>query len=144
MKLAATVEVTVPFHDLDAVQIVWHGHYAKYLELARDALMEKIGYSHGEMRASGFVWPVIELRLRFLQPARLRQRLRVQATLLEFEQRLKIGYEIFDAAGGRRLTRAHTVQVPVRIDGGQMLYSTPPVLREKIAAAVRRLGAEAA
>lgn len=144
MKLAATVEVTVPFHDLDAVQIVWHGHYAKYLELARDALMEKIGYSHGEMRASGFVWPVIELRLRYLQPARLRQRLRVQATLLEFEQRLKIGYEILDAAGGRRLTRAHTVQVPVRIDGGQMLYSTPPVLREKIAAALRRLGAEAA
>ncbi|MCX8005337.1 MAG: acyl-CoA thioesterase [Burkholderiaceae bacterium] len=144
MKLAAAVEVTVPFHDLDAVQIVWHGHYAKYLELARDALMEKIGYSHGEMRASGFVWPVIELRLRYLQPARLRQRLRVQATLLEFEQRLKIGYEILDAAGGRRLTRAHTVQVPVRIDGGQMLYSTPPVLREKIAAALRRLGAEAA
>ncbi|MCS7100168.1 MAG: acyl-CoA thioesterase [Burkholderiaceae bacterium] len=144
MRLAAAVELTVPFHDLDAVQIVWHGHYAKYLELARDALMEKIGYSHGEMRASGFMWPVVELRLRYLQPARLRQRLRVQATLLEFEQRLKIGYEILDAAGGRRLTRAHTVQVPVRIDGGQMLYATPPVLREKIAAALRRLGAEAA
>lgn len=136
MKLAADAEITVPFHDLDPVNIVWHGHYAKYLEVARDELMNRIGYSHAEMLASGYVWPVVEMKLRYLQPARLRQRLRVRASIVEYEDRLKIAYEVFDAASGRRLTRAHTVQVPVRIDGGELLFSTPQVLREKIAAAL--------
>jgi acyl-CoA thioester hydrolase len=136
MRLAASAEITVPFHDLDAVNIVWHGHYAKYLEVARDELMNRIGYSHAEMLASGYVWPVVEMRVRYLQAARLRQRLRVRAGIVEYEDRLKIAYEIADAASGRRLTRAHTVQVPVRIDTGEMLFSTPPVLREKIAAAL--------
>lgn len=138
LKLTASAEITVPFHDLDAVNIVWHGHYAKYLEIARDELMNRIGYGHAEMLASGYVWPVVEMKLRYLQPARLRQRLRVCAGIVEYEARLKIAYEIADAASGRRLTRAHTVQVPVRVDTGQMQFSTPAVLREKIAAAAAR------
>jgi len=133
--ISATAEITVPFHDLDAVEIVWHGNYAKYLEVARDALMNRIGYSHAEMRASGYVWPVVEMKLRYLQAARLRQQLRVRASITEYEDRLKIAYEISDAKTGRRITRAHTVQVAVRLDTGEMLFHTPDVLREKIAAA---------
>ncbi len=136
--LAASVEIVVPFHDLDPAEIVWHGHYAKYLEVARDELMNRIAYSHAEMRASGFFWPVVEMKLRYLQAARLRQVLRVRASILEFEYRLKIVYDVSDGASGRRLTRAHTVQVAVRIDTGEMLFETPPVLREKIAAAQPR------
>jgi acyl-CoA thioester hydrolase len=136
--LTASAEIVVPFHDLDPVEIVWHGHYVKYLEVARDQLMNRIDYSHDAMRASGFIWPVIEMKLRYLQPARLRQTLRIRASILEYEDRLKIVYDISDAANGRRLTRAHTVQVPVRIDTGEMLFQTPPVLREKIAAAQPR------
>ena len=26
----------MPFHDVDALHVVWHGHYYKYLELARE------------------------------------------------------------------------------------------------------------
>jgi acyl-CoA thioester hydrolase len=135
LMLTASAEIIVPFHDLDPVDIVWHGNYVRYLEVARDALMNQIGYSHAEMRASGFLWPVVEMKLRYLQPARLRQKLRVRASISEFEQRLKIVYEISDATSGRRLTRAHTVQVAVRADTGEMLFQTPPALREKIAAA---------
>jgi|SRR5882672_3360369 len=133
--LTASAEITVPFHDLDPVEIVWHGHYVKYLEVARDELMNRIAYSHAEMRASGFIWPVVEMKLRYLQAARLRQVLRVRAHIADFEHRLKIIYDISDSASGRRLTRAHTVQVAVRIDNGEMLFQTPAVLREKIAAA---------
>ena len=34
-----SVEIEVPFHDVDALRIVWHGHYYKYLELARTQLL---------------------------------------------------------------------------------------------------------
>jgi acyl-CoA thioester hydrolase len=133
--LTASAEITVPFHDLDPVDIVWHGNYVRYLEVARDELMNQIGYSHAEMRASGFIWPIVEMKLRYLQAARLRQKLRVRASISEYEVRLKIIYDISDVTSGRRLTRAHTVQVAVRVDTGEMLFQTPAVLREKIAAA---------
>jgi acyl-CoA thioester hydrolase len=135
--LSASADVLVPFHDLDPVAIVWHGNYVKYLEVARDELMHRIGYSHDAMRASGYVWPVVEMKLRYLQPAHLRQALRVRATIADYDYRLKILYEIADAATGRRLTRAHTVQVAVRADTGEMVFETPQVLRDKITAASR-------
>jgi acyl-CoA thioester hydrolase len=136
--LAASTDIVVPFYDLDPVEIVWHGNYVKYLQVARDALMDGIGYSHEAMRASGYLWPVVEVKLRYLQAARLRQALRVRAMITDYESRLKIVYDIQDAASGRRLTRAHTIQVAVRADTGEMLFETPQVLRDKIATALKR------
>jgi acyl-CoA thioester hydrolase len=75
------------------------------------------------------------MKLRYLQPARLGQRLRVTATIVEHEARLKIVYEIRDADGGRRLTRASTVQVPVQMPEGRLLYAAPAALRARLAAA---------
>ena len=34
----ADIRMEVPFHDIDILGIVWHGHYNKYFELARTAL----------------------------------------------------------------------------------------------------------
>ena len=34
------VEHEVPFHDVDMTLRVWHGHYYKYLELARTARLD--------------------------------------------------------------------------------------------------------
>ncbi|MCU0949979.1 MAG: acyl-CoA thioesterase [Burkholderiaceae bacterium] len=141
--LSATIEVEVMFHDLDPANIVWHGHYARFLAQARDTLMARLGYSHAEMADSGILWPVTEMKLRYLQPARLGQRLRVTATIVEHEERLKIAYEIRDAAGGRRLTRASTVQVPVKMPEGQLLYTAPAALRARLDAAIAAADAQA-
>ena len=36
-------EIVVPFFDVDSMHIVWHGHYVKYLEVARCALLDRLG-----------------------------------------------------------------------------------------------------
>ena len=46
---SATVELEIPFHDIDLMEIAWHGHYAKYLEIARGALLNTIDYNVKEM-----------------------------------------------------------------------------------------------
>ncbi|WP_343034423.1 hypothetical protein [Candidatus Methylobacter favarea] len=33
------VDIEIPFHDIDMMEVVWHGHYAKYFESARCALL---------------------------------------------------------------------------------------------------------
>ncbi len=114
------IEVSVPFFDVDSMDVVWHGHYVKYLEVARCALLDQVGHTYAQMKASGYVWPVIDLQLRYVQAARFGQQLRVRADLVEWRNRLKINYLISDAHSGERLTRASTVQVAVNLDDGMM------------------------
>lgn len=128
----AVAEVAVPFHDCDPLGIAWHGRYPEYFELARVALLDGIGYGYDAMRDSGYAWPVIDLRLRYLKPARFGQRIRIHAQLEEWQFRMKIRYLITDAANGERLTEGSSLQVATRLDTGEMLIGSPDVLRERL------------
>lgn len=129
---SAEIELQVQFFDLDPMEIVWHGNYVKYLETVRCALLESIGYSYAQMRESGYMWPVIDLHLRYVGPAKFSQIIKLCATIVEWENRLKINYLVTDADTGKRLTRASTVQVAVEIATGEMCFVSPPVLFEKL------------
>jgi acyl-CoA thioester hydrolase len=129
---AATVEIVVPFHDIDAVGLAWHGHYAKYFEIARCALLDSFNYGYGAMRESGFMWPVIDMRIRYVQAVRFEQRILVKATLREWENRLLVDYLITDQASGQRLTKGNTVQVAVDMKSGEMCFVSPPILFERL------------
>jgi acyl-CoA thioester hydrolase len=131
----AESETQVQFFDLDPMEIVWHGHYVKYLEIIRGVLLDTIDYNYAQMKASGYLWPVIDLHLRYIAPAGFTQRLKLRADIVEWENRLKIAYLISDAVSGRRLSRATTTQVAVQISTGEMCFVSPPVLFEKLGVA---------
>jgi acyl-CoA thioester hydrolase len=131
-RWSAEVEMQVQFFDLDPMQIVWHGNYVKYLEVARCALFDKIGYNYEQMKASGYAWPIIEMNLRYAGPATFGQRLLLRAEIVEWENRLRIDYLILDAATGKRLNRATTTQVAVEIESGEMCFVSPPILFDKL------------
>src|SRR5437667_1640166 len=88
--ISAEIVVQAQFYDLDPMQVVWHGHYVRFLELARSALLDKLDYNYPQMLASGFLWPVVDLRIRYVRPIRFAQQVTVTATLIEFENRLRI------------------------------------------------------
>ena len=73
----AEVEIEVPFHDVDVMGVAWHGHYVKYLEIARGALLDKIDYNYPQMRDSGYAWPVIDVRIRYPQPLYFQQKIQI-------------------------------------------------------------------
>jgi acyl-CoA thioester hydrolase len=126
------VEIEIPFYDIDVMGVAWHGHYVKYLEIARGALLDKIDYNYPQMKASGFAWPVIEVRIRYPRPLYFQQKVRVKASLDEWENRLKVSYLIEDLKTGQRLTKAYTVQVALDMKSGEMLFASPDVLLQKL------------
>lgn len=134
------IEVEVPFFDIDMMQVVWHGHYVKYLEQARCALLAELDYDYAAMMASGYIWPMIDMQLRYVQPAVFGQRLRVRAELVEWESRLKIHYLITDAQSGQRITRASSVQVAVEMASREMQLVSPEAMRRHIAQRLAQLG----
>ena len=129
---SADVIIEIPFHDVDSAQVAWHGHYSKYFEVARCALLDRIGYNYPQMSESGYFWPVIDMRIRYVGAARFQQKIRVTATLTEWENRLRIDYLITDCATGKRLTKGHTIQVAVHMGSGEMQLASPPVLARKL------------
>jgi acyl-CoA thioester hydrolase len=125
-------EILVPFFDVDSMDVVWHGHYVKYLEVARCALLDHLGHNYVDMRASGYAWPIIDMQLRYVRGAVFGQRLNVRAELVEWENRLKINYLISDAKTAERMTRATTVQVAVAIASREMQLASPQVFVDAV------------
>lgn len=129
---AVEIELSPAFHDLDPMGVVWHGHYLKYLEQARCALLQTFDYDYPQMQASGYLWPIVDQRTKYLRPARYGQRLRVRAELTEWEVRMRIDYLIRDAGTGEAITRAHSIQVAVDAASGEMCYATPEAFHRRL------------
>lgn len=128
LNLTAAVEVEIPFHDVDAMNVAWHGHYVKYMEIARCALLRRFNYDYPEMKASGYLWPIVECQLKYVRPALFRQKVKVTATLLEYENRIKIGYVIQDLKNGERLTKGYTTQVAIDATTHELQFVSPPIV----------------
>jgi acyl-CoA thioester hydrolase len=130
-KSSSTI-IEIPFFDVDAMNIVWHGHYVKYLEVARCELLETFDYGYRQMQASGYLWPVVDMRLKYVGSAKFSHKIEVICELVEFENRLKINYRILDVETKRLLTKAHTVQVAVDVAKQEMQFESPKVLFDKL------------
>jgi acyl-CoA thioester hydrolase len=127
-----SVAIKVPFHDLDPVGIVWHGNYAKYFEVARCALLETFNYNYDEMARSGFSWPVIDLHMRYVKAARFAETLNVQASLREWEHRLRIDYLVTDAHDGLRVAKGTSIQVAVDLKTQEMCLRSPDIIFQRL------------
>lgn len=129
---SAEIEITVPFFDVDSLEICWHGHYVKYFELARCELLEQFDYSYSAMRDSGYAWPIIDLKVRYPRAARFEQKIIVRAELLEWQHRLKIKYRVRDKATGEMLTKGETTQVAVNMRTQETCLRSPDVIFHKL------------
>ncbi|PVZ84305.1 4-hydroxybenzoyl-CoA thioesterase [Serratia sp. S1B] len=131
-RFTAEVELTVPFHDVDMMAVVWHGNYFRYFEIAREALLNQFNYGYRQMKASGYLWPVVDTRVKYRNILTFEQRIRVCARLKEYENRLRIDYQIFDAASGKCTTTGYTIQVAVEEKSGEMCFVCPAILFERM------------
>jgi acyl-CoA thioester hydrolase len=126
------VPMKIPFHDVDVMEITWHGHYVKYFEIARCELFDKIDYNYRQMKESGYAWPVIDMHIRYPHPTTFAQDIIVCASITEWENRLKVNYIIKDSNTGKSLIRGHTIQVAVKYPEQEMCLESPQVLFDKM------------
>lgn len=123
--LSITVEHTVAFYELDPMNVVWHGNYVNYFELARAALLDKIGLSYTTMHRLGYVWPVVKLQCKYIRSAHLGQRLAIQARITDYHNTLTMKFIIRDAVSGEIITKGETMQMAVHQETGESLLASP-------------------
>lgn len=131
--ISVSIALQTQFYDIDPMNVVWHGNYPRFLEQARSALLAHIGYNYVEMHETGFYWPIVDMRIKYVASLRFPQDFMVTAALIEYENRLVIDYRISDATG-TVVTKATTTQVAVSIDRGEMQLISPSIFRERVQA----------
>ncbi len=125
MPPCAEVCFEVPFHDVDMMGVVWHGHYYKYFELARTALFRQFDCDSPRLHGLGYMLPVIDSHCRYIAPLTYGLSVRATATLLEIEYRIKVSYLLSNASTGERLARGSTIQVAVKREDFELCYAIP-------------------
>ncbi len=131
-----SLEVSTPvyFNEVDSMKIVWHGHYLRYCETAREIYCAARGLSYTQMEDVGSVAPIVRCQLEYLRPARKGQVLTVRiAHVPETQPSLVFFYEIIGPTGDL-LCVAETTQVFVDHQSVPFLSPPPPV--EKFFAAM--------
>lgn len=131
-KISAETLIEVPFYDLDPMNVVWHGNYIKYLEVARCDLLAKIGYTYDNMKADGFAYPVATMDLKFIKPSVFSQKLKIKTTIEDVEPALNIKYEIFDAETNEKIFKAKSMQICVDTKTRESIYSAPENFLKKL------------
>ena len=128
---AVTVERSVPFHHVDMLHIVWHGHYMAYFEEARLALFRSRGLDVADVIKMGHRLVIVESRCRHSFPLHYGDRFAVSAWFADTEHRIKVRYAIENLTHGRRAAHGHTVVATTDATGALLLH-TPEDLREKL------------
>ena len=125
------IEIPVRFAECDAYRVVWHGHYALYLEQARESLTGRFGFTATKALGLGYLVPIIRMEIRYLRPILADSTVGVTVRLRPPEvARLLLDYEIRDRANAL-LASAETEQVVTNAEG-ELLLTLPAALRELV------------
>jgi len=119
-----SIELEAPFHDVDALHVVWHGHYYKYFELARTLLFRSRQLDVPDLITLGYRMVVIESKCRHTFPLRYGDRFQVSAWFKEIEYRFNVAFEITNLTAGRRSAKGHTILASLD-NAGTLLLATP-------------------
>lgn len=63
------MDIRIYYEDTDAVGVVYHANYIKYLERARTEYFRTHGFLVAKLAEEGFVFPVIKIEMDFKSPA---------------------------------------------------------------------------
>jgi acyl-CoA thioester hydrolase len=129
-KKSFEVKISVPFYDLDPMQIVWHGNYLNYFELARAGLFQRYGvdlYSYYDREK--IIFPIIRTQTKHIIALGHRDEIICRATLADANIKLIVDFEIRKVGEKVVCTRGRTEQVAVRMPQRETLYSIPDDIR---------------
>lgn len=120
--LSEKISTRVRFDEVDALGIVWHGNYVKYLEDGREAWGRKYGIPYMTIfREHGFSVPLVKLDMDYKRPLRYEESCTIETVFVDCEAaKLQLHYTIYNEAG-EVVLKAFSIQVFLTKDGDLQL-----------------------
>ncbi len=127
------IKLTVPFFDLDPMQIVWHGNYLNYFEIARAGLLNHHGVDlYSYYGSHKLIFPIIRTSTKHIYPLRHNDDIIIKATLADARVKLIVDFEIRKEDDGKVCARGRTEQVTVKVPEMETIFKIPEDIRRAL------------
>ena len=138
-QISYEVELTVPFHDLDPMHIVWHGNYFKYFDIARFGLFSSVGIDLYEFyKKTNYLFPLTKTSTKHIIPLQYNDTFTCKATVIEAQIKIVIDFEIRRPGrpgrsdGGEVCTKGRGEQVAVEYPEMEIMFEIPVEIRKAL------------
>jgi len=124
------VTLTVPFHDLDPLQMVWHGNYLKYFDIARSALFVQGGVDLFDyFKTTNYLFPITKTSTKYISSLRYLDEFKSIATVVEAQYKIVIDFEIRLVKNNQIYARGRSEQVAIKHPDMEILFEIPADIR---------------
>ncbi len=125
-SVSTSVTLKVPYYDVDLMQIVWHGNYLKYFEVARRALFREYGVDlQHYTQDTRYAFPVVRSTIKHIWPLRFDDEFTCMVVLKEARVRIVLDFEIKLISDGKLCATGRSEQVAVRLPEMEMAFQIP-------------------
>jgi acyl-CoA thioester hydrolase len=123
--------VRVNYSETDQMGVVYHARYLVWLDIARTEHLRQSGMSYRELEASGLRLAVSEVSVRYRQPARYDDPIRIRCWIRDAaSRRVEFGYAVEHADDNRLLATASTSLIA--LDARMSLARLPARVRQAL------------
>ena len=114
----------VLYADTDRSGVVYHANYLRYYEQGRASLMRAVGYPYAAVEEAGFIYPIVDMRVRFFTPLHYDDPVLIYTRPAERDRvRVRFEYVLTHGDSGALVSRGYTLHcaantrgVPVAVD----------------------------
>lgn len=125
-KLISIIEFPVRFSEVDSMQIVWHGHYVKYMEEGREDFGRKFGISYMMIKAAGYMAPVVKITIDHKKALSYDDRVIVETRYIDSDAaKIIYSFRIYRASDKELVATGESIQVFTDMNR-ELVLTVPP------------------
>jgi acyl-CoA thioester hydrolase len=123
-------EVVVRFSEIDALGIVWHGHYLKFFEDGREAFGRQYGLGYMDVYNQKFAVPLVNINVDFKKTVKYGDKVIIETTFInDLASKIIFNYDLFRASDGELVAKGSSTQVFITLDH-ELYITIPPFFEE--------------
>jgi len=129
-QLVNRTETDVRFSEIDALGIVWHGHYLKFFEDGREAFGRQYGLGYMDVYKNEFAIPLVNINVDFKKTVKYGDKIIIETTFINNPaSKIIFNYKLFRASDGELAAKGESTQVFVSLDH-ELYITVPPFFEE--------------
>ena len=95
--IESNFKIRIRYSDTDQMGYVYYGKYANFYEIARVELFRKLGFSYSQLENKGIGMPVIEMKSKYLMPAKYDEIIKINIQIREIPSaKILFHYRLFN------------------------------------------------
>lgn len=92
-----STKIRVRYAETDQMGYMYYGNYAQFFEVGRVEMLRSLGLTYSGMEASGIIMPVLEMKCKYLKPARYDEEITVKVIMDKMPGvKIHFRYELFN------------------------------------------------